>query len=291
MISSKEHSWREGYTDDTDLKDAHEYLAITFLAITTIFFMRPICTIPFVGIMILTGLSFSISGNGPVKEIAKTEPGFAVVELFTSEGCSSCPAADELAIALSKEYTQDVYFLGYHVDYWNYIGWKDRFSKADYTERQRQYAAVFRLNSIYTPQVVINGKKESVGSDPTRLRKAITEELKIKAPYEIGVSAILSQNEISVSYTTAVPEKYFLKIALVQVHAETPVKKGENSGRYLKHINVVRDIQTIAINKKGDGQTSFSMPADLLASNVKIVAFVQDKDDLKIVAAADAIVQ
>ena len=142
-------------------------------------FMRPICTIPIVGIMILTGLSFSISGNGPVKEIAKAEPGFAVVELFTSEGCSSCPVADELAIALSKEYTKDVYFLGYHVDYWNYIGWKDRFSKADYTERQRQYAAVFRLNSIYTPQVVINGKKELVGSDHTRLRKAITEELKI----------------------------------------------------------------------------------------------------------------
>ena len=253
--------------------------------------MRPICTIPFVGIMILTGLSFSISGNGPVKEMAKAEPGFAVVELFTSEGCSSCPAADELAIALSKEYTKDVYFLGYHVDYWNYIGWKDRFSKADYTERQRQYAAVFKLNSIYTPQVVINGKKELVGSDPTRLRKAITEELKIMAPYEIGVSAKLSQNEISVSYTTAVSEKHFLKLALVQVHAETPVKKGENSGRYLKHINVVRNIQTIAISKKGDGQTSFSIPADLLASNVKIIAFVQHKGDLKIVAAAHATVQ
>lgn len=253
--------------------------------------MRPICTIPFVGIMILTGLSFSIRGNGPVKEIAKAEPGFAVVELFTSEGCSSCPAADELAIALSKEYTMDVYFLGYHVDYWNYIGWKDKFSKADYTERQRQYAAAFKLKSIYTPQVVINGKRELVGSDQTRLRKAIREELKIKAPYEISVSAKLNKNEISVSYTTSVSDKHFLKIALVQVHAETPVKKGENSGRYLKHINVVRDMQSIALSKNGDGKTSFNVPAELPASNVKIIAFVQDKDDLKIVGATNAAVQ
>ena len=78
---------------------------------------------------------------------------------------------------------------------------------------------------------------------------------------------------------------------MVQVHAETPVKKGENSGRYLKHINVVRDIQSIAISKKGDGKTSFNIPADLLVSNVKIIAFVQDKDDLKIVAATNATVQ
>jgi len=241
--------------------------------------------------MILTGLSFGISGNGPVKEAAKAEPGFVVVELFTSEGCSSCPAADELAIALSKEFGKDVYFLGYHVDYWNYIGWKDKFSKADYTERQRQYAAAFRLNSIYTPQVVINGKKELVGSDKTRLRKAITEELKIKATYKISVTAKLNGNEILVSYSTPVSDKHFLKIALVQVHAETPVKKGENSGRHLKHINVVRDIQSVAISEKGDGQTSFNIPAGLPASNVKIIAFVQDKDDLKIVAATNAIVQ
>lgn len=253
--------------------------------------MRPICTIPFVGIMILAGLSFSISGNGPAKEIAMTEPGFAVVELFTSEGCSSCPAADELAIELSNEYTGNVYFLGYHVDYWNYIGWKDKFSKAEYTERQRQYAASFRLNRIYTPQVVINGKKELVGSDQTMLRKAIADELKIDSPAEIKLTAELDKDGISVSYSTSVSDKNMLKVALVQVHAETPVKRGENSGRHLKHINVVRDMQTIAVNKKGDGQTKFNIPTDLPISNVKIIAFVQDKDDLKILAAANAIVE
>jgi hypothetical protein len=253
--------------------------------------MRPICTIPIVGIMILTGLSFSISGNKPVKEASVAGPGFAVVELFTSEGCSSCPLADELAIALSKEYMNNVYFLGYHVDYWDHIGWKDKFSKAEYTERQRQYAAAFNLSSIYTPQVVVNGKKEFVGSDQNRLQNAIMEELKINPAAEIKLTAKLKKSAISVSYTTALSDKSLLKIALVQVHAETPVKRGENRGRYLKHINVVREIQNIAINKKGNGETKFEIPEDVVASNLKLIAFIQDKDDLKIVAATEAAIQ
>jgi hypothetical protein len=253
--------------------------------------MRPICTIPFAGIMILAGLSFSISGNESVKEATLPEPGFAVVELFTSEGCSSCPPADELAITLSKEYMNNVYFLGYHVDYWDHIGWKDKFSKAEYTKLQSQYAAAFNLNSIYTPQVVVNGKKQFVGSDQTRLRKAIMEELKANPSAEIKLTAKLSKDVISVSYTATVSEMNFLKIALVQVHAETPVKRGENSGRNLKHINIVREIQNIAINKKGNGETSFKIPNDLVASNLKLIAFIQDKDDLKIIGATDATIQ
>ena len=114
--------------------------------------MRPICTIPFVGIMILAGLSFSINGSMPEKKETKADHGFAVVELFTSEGCSSCPAADEAIIHLAKEYPRNIFILGFHVDYWNYIGWKDEYSRATYTERQKLYADKFNLNSIYTPQ-------------------------------------------------------------------------------------------------------------------------------------------
>jgi hypothetical protein len=254
-------------------------------------FMRPICTIPFVGIMILTGLSFSISGHKPVKELAEAKPGFAVIELFTSEGCSSCPAADELAIALSKEYTGNVYFLGYHVDYWNYIGWKDKFSKADYTERQKQYAAAFKLRSIYTPQVIVNGKRELVGSDQARLRQAITEELKINSLVKIKLSAELDKDGVSVLYTTSVSDKNMLTIALVQLHAETPVKRGENSGRRLRHINVVREIENILIDKKGSGEIRFEIPDGLVASNIKLIAFIQDKDNLGVVAATEATIR
>jgi len=253
--------------------------------------MRPISTIPFVGIMIMAGLSFSINGIQPIKKQPMIEPGFAVVELFTSEGCSSCPAADELAIILSKEYTGNVYFLGYHVDYWDYIGWKDKFSRPEHTKLQTRYAAAFNLNSIYTPQVVVNGKKEFVGSDQSHLRKAIMQELEINPSAEIKLSAKLNKDVISVSYTTSVSDRSSLKIALIQVYAETIVKKGENKDRKLRHINVVREIQNIATDGKGDGKINFKMPADLNALNIKLIGFVQNKDDLKIIAATDAVIQ
>ena len=252
--------------------------------------MRPICSTPFVGIMILAGLSFSINGTQASKE-KLLEPGFAVVELFTSEGCSSCPAADELAITLSEEYKGNVYFLGYHVDYWNHIGWKDKFSKPAYTELQRQYAASFLLNSLYTPQAIVNGKKQMVGSDQTGLRKAIMEELTTNPATLIGVTAKLNKDAISVSYSTSLSDRNVLKIALVQVHAETSVNRGENRDRHLKHINVVREIQSVAISKKGTGEINYKIPGDLVASNLKVIAFIQDKHDLKIVAATDATIQ
>ena len=250
--------------------------------------MRPVCTIPIVGIMILTSLSFSISGSKPEKKETIAEAGFAVVELFTSEGCSSCPPADELAIELSKEYKSKVYFLGYHVDYWNHIGWKDKFSKAEYTHRQWQYARVFNLNSIYTPQVVVNGKKELLGSDKGLLRKTITDELKIKSDAEIQLSAKHIEKDISVFYKTSVSDKYILQIALVQLYAETPVKRGENKGRYLKHTNVIRDIQSIGINKKGEGQLQFKIPDGLTATEIKLVAFIQHINELTITGAAES---
>jgi len=253
--------------------------------------MRPICSSPFVGIMILAGLSFSINGTQALKEKMPGGPGFAVVELFTSEGCSSCPAADELAITLSEEYRSNVYFLGYHVDYWNYIGWKDKFSKASYTELQGQYASSFKLNSIYTPQAIVNGKKQMVGSDQAGLRKAIMEELTTNPATLIGVTAKLNKDAISVSYSTSLSDRNVLKIALVQVHAETSVNRGENRDRHLKHINVVREIQCVAISKKGTGEITYKIPGDLVASNLKVIAFIQDKRDLKIVAAADATIQ
>src|SRR5476651_2422634 len=98
---------------------------------------------------------------------------FAVVELFTSEGCSSCPPADEAIAKLQKESNgKPVYILAFHVDYWNRLGWKDVFSNADYSERQNEYAKYLRLESVYTPQVVVNGKKEFVGSEESTLQSS-----------------------------------------------------------------------------------------------------------------------
>ena len=101
------------------------------------------------------------------KETPATKPvptSFAIIELFTSEGCSSCPAADKTVAKLAQEFAGKVYILGFHVDYWNYLGWKDAFSDSKYSERQKEYAAVFKLDGVYTPQVVVNGSRELIGS-------------------------------------------------------------------------------------------------------------------------------
>lgn len=122
----------------------------------------------------------SCDGISQQKEIRQTmdvESNVAVVELFTSEGCSSCPPADKLLRTIQAE-SKDVYVLSYHVDYWDRLGWKDPFSQAAFTERQRDYAQQFNLESIYTPQVVINGVKEFVGSDEQRLRSILTQKIR-----------------------------------------------------------------------------------------------------------------
>src|ERR1700743_3380708 len=100
--------------------------------------------------------------------------GFAVVELFTSEGCSSCPPADAVVAKLQKESAgKPIYILAYHVDYWNHLGWKDAFSDAAYSARQKDYAQYLKIEGIYTPQIVVNGKTEFVGSEEGTLHKAI----------------------------------------------------------------------------------------------------------------------
>jgi hypothetical protein len=225
----------------------------------------------------------SIHDNNP----ADTKNGFAVVELFTSEGCSSCPSADAAVIALSRELGENVYFLGYHVDYWNYLGWKDEYSSKEFTERQRLYGDYFSLNSIYTPQVVVNGKTEFVGSDKSRLKQTIADELKISTNPAIELAAQTdSTNQIAVTYKTTVSKDEQLMIALVQLMATTNVKRGENKGYELKHINIVRELRAV---KPGTSAILFSIPVNLTTTEIKIVAFIQNKNTLHISNANEAL--
>lgn len=254
--------------------------------------MRPICTIPFVGIMILTGLSFIFSGNKPATKEAVTDPGFAIVELFTSEGCSSCPSADEAIIKLAKEYHGNVYILGFHVDYWNYIGWKDQYSNAGFTERQKQYADKFKLNSIYTPQVVINGKKEFVGSDRKLLWSAVKQELQGNKSASIELKAQQNNSDkINVTCKTEITDDAILTASLVQLRAATAVKKGENKGVLLHHINIVRDLKTISVEKKMESNFSLTIPKGLSAKELKVIAFLQNKKNWNITGATETGIQ
>ncbi len=235
--------------------------------------------------LVLFGFSFPRNWQkaGPA---AKT--GFAVVELFTSEGCSSCPPADAAAAALANDYPATVFVLAFHVDYWNYLGWKDPFSKAAWTERQQAYAGAFALSSIYTPQVVVNGQYQFTGSDKIRLYNTVEAELAKHLPAAIALSAKANGQNIRVEYTATGAEKCLLHFALVQQQASSAVQRGENRGKQLQHIDVVRDFIT---SVSGRGFVDLHLPVGGSISGFRVIGFVQQEKDLHISAAAACSIQ
>jgi hypothetical protein len=242
---------------------------------------------PFIPLLFFVLLSF----NRPVKKVRadKAGNGFALVELFTSEGCSSCPPADQLVAALSKEYPSNVYVLCFHVDYWNYLGWKDEFSSADYTTRQQQYATAFNINSIYTPQAIVNGRTECTGSDRKKLYTAVQDALEKNSHSNIEISAKASGvKQVAVSYKTGMDNRSMLQLAIVQTAATSSVKRGENKGLLLHHINVVRGLKVVAT---GTGTTTMVLPEGLAAKDCRIIGFIQARTDLQISGAGSCAVQ
>lgn len=213
--------------------------------------------------------------------------GFAVVELFTSEGCSSCPPADELVSEVVSEKHENIYVLAYHVDYWNRLGWKDVFSKPEWSARQQYYAAMLGREGVYTPQIVVNGKQEFVGSNETKLRNAISNEGKEPSALLTLSTTKISDELLQISYETEVKNSNVLHIALVQPDATTDVKRGENEGRKLHHVNIVRDLITTEIitNK---GSLKITIPKELINVPLILVGFIQQKQDGKIIAAAQS---
>jgi hypothetical protein len=216
--------------------------------------------------------------------------GFAVLELFTSEGCSSCPPADELLAKIQKEAQgKEVYLLAYHVDYWNRQGWKDVFSSADFSDRQIDYGRWFGGSQIYTPQVVVNGKTEFVGSDEQALRKAISDELTTQPNATLALQASQDGEKLKIQYQSAGAVKGSnLLVALVQKSATSKVERGENAGRTLSHVQIVRQIQSDPINKTGTGTSTISLPKGFNAQNWEVLGLVQDQTRGKILAAARA---
>ena len=201
-----------------------------------------------------------------------------VLELFTSEGCSSCPAADKTAARLSEEYKGRLLVLGFHVDYWNSLGWKDIYSSSACTQRQQWYAQQFRSASVYTPQAVINGKDELVGSDENRLRSLINKYLSSASSTSLQINTQTEGNTLHINYIAVNPGEAIVHIALVQLHAVTDVRNGENRGSRLQHINVVRDFVSEAIPPSNNGTVTLTVPEGLMAKDYCIVAYLQRKN-------------
>ncbi len=237
----------------------------------------------FVGIsLILLSFAFIRIGKKP-HSFNPIEKRFAVVELFTSEGCSSCPSADAAIAKLLNKNIQNIYILSYHVDYWNRLGWKDEFSKHEFSERQQQYARYLSLEGVYTPQVIVNGAVEFVGSNETILNGAISNELKNGSVSNLNIKAQKVNNTLVIEYHISGNQPIILNIAIVLPQATTVVKKGENGGKTLQHVNIVRELKVT--EAKGAGQLTMDIPKDLINKPFKVIAYAQARQSFKVTGA------
>ena len=202
-----------------------------------------------------------------------------VVELFTSEGCSSCPAADAILSKLRNEGSVDgaeVLILGEHVDYWNNLGWSDRFSSAALTKRQADYANRFDLNSSYTPQMVIDGHVELVGNGESAVRRQLSLAARSTKPAQVHLSwGTDGKLQISVEGGDEVSGKVLL--AITEDGLSSKVGGGENGGHVLRHSGVVRDLREIGTLKQGKFSESVKpvRQADWKSENLRAIVFVQ----------------
>jgi len=189
-----------------------------------------------------------------------------MVELFTSEGCSSCPPADTLLADLARR--PDVLALSFHVDYWDRLGWKDPFSSREATARQYRYAKLLDLTSVYTPQIVVDGKWQAVGSDRADVEYALDRARGNRD--EIPVRLIVGHGKAQIELGPGGEEASALVmlIGFDRRHV-TAVKRGENSGRTLVHVDVVRGVAELAHSDHTTGgviEASIPWPCDRIAA-------------------------
>ena len=201
-----------------------------------------------------------------------------LVELFTSEGCSSCPPADQLLARIQKADPAAV-VLSEHVMYWNGIGWKDPFSSQDSTERQSDYVQGMGLESSYTPQMVVNGRYEFVGSDAGAAEAAIHKAAS-NAAIPVGISGLKAdKNHVGFQVKTGtVNEDAQLMVVLAQDEGIEHVASGENGGRVLRHVQIARMIRQIASVKSNSayaGTVSVDLPPVIAGDGWHLVVFLQ----------------
>ncbi len=207
-----------------------------------------------------------------------------VLELFTSQGCSSCPPADVLVDKVKNEFGEKVISLSYHVDYWNYIGWKDPFSKSEFSDKQRAYSSKFYSSSIYTPQVVINGKEHFVGSNKSTMYSKLKNYFKKPVSNNIAISDINAENNtINFQYDIKgdIADKR-LRLALVIKERTTIVKRGENRNRTLKNTNIVIEERYVTL-KEVKGLSSISIPELATKTDKLSLVVLIENDNLDII--------
>jgi hypothetical protein len=240
-------------------------------------------------ITLVIGMIFSCCAfPGDKKGAPGKQKGFALIELFSSEGCSSCPPAEKLMRKLihnADSLQLPVYVLEFHVDYWDYLGWKDTLASSSYTQRQQNYGDFFRLNSIYTPQAVVNGKYEMIGSDEDKINQSVVNELSDSSSYSIACTVNkLTGPKIEVEYNIAGNVSgNIINFAVMESNLVTYIKKGENANKTLIHDNAVRVFRSVKPDS-AKGKISIDIQ-HINLNHCKLVCFLQNIDSGKIIAA------
>ena len=231
-------------------------------------------------------LSLSIGAQTPTPAAPAKQATPVLIELFTSEGCSDCPPAD--AVLTSLEGTQplpgvQIIALGEHVTYWNNRRWADRFSSAAFTTRQNEYAASFHNSQVYTPQLVVDGQTEFVGSDRSAALSAITRAAR-QPRADVQIAQTGGSVTVSVSRLPAGARDAQVWLAVTEDGLQSQVRGGENAGRHLTHNAVVRTIRLLGLARNG-AQFTAPVPA---GGSKSAVAFVQETGSRHVLGAARA---
>ena len=249
---------------------------------------------------LLAWLPTAASANPTPEQTTTTagETSFAVVELFTSQGCNSCPRAEQ-ALARLGEQTRGmpVFPVEWHVDYWDYLGWPDPYALPEAERRQRSYGSA--LNSrIFTPQMVLNGRQVvRPAQDYSLVHSATLAAVGSAREAATGIPAVVlavpahDDRSVQVEYrVTDVPAGCALTVVAVETGLENFVPRGENSGRTLRHHNVVRGFATVHLDAAADqsGQLRIELPPGVAREASSIIGYVQERGTLQIIAAAQA---
>jgi hypothetical protein len=217
------------------------------------------CTL-YISLCLAFGIAPADAGERPI-----------VVELFTSEGCSSCPPADALLAGLASR--PEVLALSFHVDYWDRLGWKDPFSSPEATQRQHRYAELLGLATVYTPQIIVDGKWQAVGSDRGEVERAL--DAARRDGDEVPVALVVDHGRALIKVGSGVSDVLgaVLLIGFDRRHV-TAVARGENGGRTLAHVDVVRSVEQVA---QFDGRAS-AIDVPIRSPSDRVAAILQAQD-------------
>jgi hypothetical protein len=254
-------------------------------------------------IVIISTIAFLAVTAGVLTRAFESRPGSdrrtpVLVELFTSEGCSSCPPADAFLQRLDQQPIagEEMIVLSEHVDYWNHIGWSDPYSARFYSDRQGTYARRLGLDSVYTPQMVVDGTSQFTGSDRALADKAFGKALsKSKIAVQLSSVSLGIPNVLQAHLETGALQASFglpeaeVYVAVALNRAESQVSHGENAGRTLSHVAVVRSMVKVGSFRQGQGFTKdveLKLEPGSDPRNLRLIAFVQEPGQGRVIGAA-----